>query len=512
MFTLLLLQSTLCYNILLKVKIIYIEFKPKFGGTVLSKRLRVTKQVSAEEIAQQYKYIDTIKNYNQDITTQSGKPMRYNIETFGCQMNENDSERLSGMLSEMGYSECDNRKDSDLIIFNTCCVRENAEQKVYGHLGALKKLKEINPDLIIAVCGCMMQQPEVVDHIKKTYRHVDIVFGTHNLYKFPELLNSAITTKSTVIDVWDSTGSIAENMPITRKDNLKAWVTVMYGCNNFCSYCIVPYVRGRERSRSLEEIRNEVEALAREGCKEITLLGQNVNSYGKDLDGEYTFAGLLRELNRIDGIERIRFMTSHPKDLSDELIYAMRDCEKVCEHLHLPVQAGSTKILADMNRKYTKEQYLDLLSKVKENIPGISLSTDIIVGFPGETEEDFLETLDVVSKARFDMAYTFLYSKRTGTPAAKNPDQITEEVKKQRFDRLLQLQNTVSKEINDELLGKEVEVLVEGLSKSSKTTYTGRTRGNKIVNFKGSPELVGTLVKVKIDTIQTWSLQGKLVK
>ncbi len=478
----------------------------------MSEGKRITTKVSAEEINQQYKYIETMKQYNQGIISGLGKPVRYNIETFGCQMNENDSERLSGMLSEMGYSECSERKDSDLIIFNTCCVRENAEQKVYGHLGALKKLKETNPNLIIAICGCMMQQKEVVDHIKKTYKHVDIIFGTHNLYKFPELLNTAITTKSTIIDVWDSTGSIAENMPIARKDNIKAWVTVMYGCNNFCSYCIVPYVRGRERSRSLEEIINEVEKLAEDGCKEITLLGQNVNSYGKDLEGDLTFAGLLRELNKIQGIERIRFMTSHPKDLSDELIYVMRDCEKVCEHLHLPVQSGSSKVLDEMNRKYKKEQYLELIEKVKSNIPGIALSTDIIVGFPGETEEDFNETLDVVAKARFDMAYTFLYSKRTGTPAAKNPEQIPESVKKQRFDKLLELQNTISKEINDQLLGKEMEVLVEGLSKSSKTTYTGRTRENKIVNFKGSPDMIGKLVKVKIDEIQTWSLLGKVAE
>ncbi len=478
----------------------------------MSEGKRITTKVSAEEINQQYKYIETMKQYNQGIISGLGKPVRYNIETFGCQMNENDSERLSGMLSEMGYSECSERKDSDLIIFNTCCVRENAEQKVYGHLGALKKLKETNPNLIIAICGCMMQQKEVVEHIKKTYKHVDIIFGTHNLYKFPELLSTAITTKSTVIDVWDSTGSIAENMPIARKDNIKAWVTVMYGCNNFCSYCIVPYVRGRERSRSLEEIKNEVEKLANDGCKEITLLGQNVNSYGKDLEGDLTFAGLLRELDKIHGIERIRFMTSHPKDLSDELIYAIRDCEKVCEHLHLPVQAGSSKVLDEMNRKYSKEQYLELIEKVKSNIAGIALSTDIIVGFPGETEEDFNETLDVVAKARFDMAYTFLYSKRTGTPAAKNPEQVPESVKKQRFDKLLELQNTISKEINDELLGKEMEVLVEGLSKSSKTTYTGRTRENKIVNFKGSPDMVGKLVKVKIEEIQTWSLLGKIVE
>ncbi len=476
----------------------------------MSEGKRVTTKVSAEEINAQYKYIETIKQYVQDLTIKLGKPIRYSIETFGCQMNENDSERLAGILSEMGYSECDIRSDSDLVIFNTCCVRENAEQKVYGHLGALKKLKETNPNLIIAICGCMMQQPEVVAHIKKVYKHVDIVFGTHNLYKLPELLNTAITANKMVVDVWDSTGSIAENMPIIRKDKLKAWVTVMYGCNNFCSYCIVPYVRGRERSRGIDEIKNEVIKLAEDGCKEVTLLGQNVNSYGKDLEGDFTFANLLRELNKIDGLERIRFMTSHPKDISDELIYAIRDCGKVCEHLHLPVQAGSSKILEDMNRKYTKEQYLSLIEKVKEQIPDIGLTTDIIVGFPGEAEEDFAETLDVIKKVKYDMAYTFLYSKRTGTPAAKNPSQIPEEVMKDRFERLLELQNSISLQINNELLGKEVEVLVEGLSKNSKTTYTGRTRQNKIVNFKGSPDLVGKLVNVKIDGIQTWSLNGKV--
>lgn len=477
----------------------------------MSESKRITTKVSAEEISKQYKYIETVKQYNQDAILETGKPISYHIETFGCQMNENDSERLSGMLSEMGYSECTTRAESDLFIFNTCCVRENAELKVYGHLGALKELKETNPNIIIAICGCMMQQPEIVEVIKKKFRHVDIIFGTHNLYKFPELLNTALETRKRVVDVWESTGSIAENMPISRKDNLKAWVTVMYGCDNFCSYCIVPYVRGRERSRSIEEIKNEVEKLASEGCKEITLLGQNVNSYGKDLEGELTFAGLLRELNEIAGIERIRFFTSHPKDLSDDLIYAIRDCSKVCEHLHLPVQAGSSKILNDMNRKYSKEQYLELLGKVKKHIPGIALSTDIIVGFPGETEEDFDETLDVIEKAKFDMAYTFLYSKRTGTPAAKKLDQIPEDIKKVRFDKLVSMQNSICRKINDDLLGKEVEVLVEGLSKNSNTTYTGRTRENKVVNFSGSPELIGKLVKIKIDTVHSFNLLGKLV-
>jgi tRNA-2-methylthio-N6-dimethylallyladenosine synthase len=467
---------------------------------------RETVLVPQEEITRQKEFIHLLYEFN------LGRLKRYTISTFGCQMNENDSERLAGMLAQTGYTETDKNEESNLIIFNTCCVRENAELKVYGHLGALKKLKEKNPDLIIAVCGCMMQQKEVVEHIRKKYRHVDLIFGTHNLYKFPELLYGAVSSRKTIIDIWESTGSIAEDMPIERKDGVKAWVTVMYGCNNFCSYCIVPYVRGRERSRSMRDIVQEAGALSEQGYKEITLLGQNVNSYGKDGDDGTGFAGLLRELDRIEGIERIRFMTSHPKDLSDELIEAIRDCKKVSKHLHLPVQSGSTRILQEMNRKYTKEQYLALIDKIRKNIPGIALTTDIIVGFPGETEEDFRETLDIMEAVRFDSAYTFLYSKRTGTPAALSTEQIMEESKKERFDRLLAVQNRISREINDQLLGTEVEVLVEGLSKNSTTRFTGRTDSSKIVNFKGNAELVGRLVKVRVDNVQTWSLEGELVR
>ncbi len=467
--------------------------------------------VSAEEIAIQHKYMEKTKDLNHEYNVKTGRPKHVFLQSFGCQMNENDSERLLGMLSEMGYTETDKADGSDLIIFNTCCVRENAEQKVYGHLGALKKLKRDNPELIISICGCMMQQKEVVEHIKSKYRHVDLIFGTHNLYKFPELLYNAITSKETVIDVWEASGSIVEGMPIERKDSSKAWVTIMYGCNNFCSYCIVPYVRGRERSRNAEEIVNEVTTLGHQGYKEVTLLGQNVNSYGKDLGKDSSFAGLLERINKVEGIERIRFMTSHPKDLSDELIYAMRDLEKVCDHLHLPIQAGSTKILSEMNRKYTKEDYLKLAKKVQQAIPGIAMTTDIIVGFPGETEDDFEETLDVLEKIRFDFAFTFLYSKRTGTPAAKRLEQVDEETKKKRFEKLLEMQNKISKEINDELLGKEVEVLVEGLSRNSISSYTGRTSTNKVVNFKGSKDLIGKLVTVKIDNVQTWSLGGYII-
>lgn len=467
-------------------------------------------KVSQEEIARQYQFIEEIKelNYQKEMKTERKK--LYYIATFGCQMNEHDSEKLAGMLNEMGYAEGTKMEESDLIIYNTCCVRENAELKVYGHLGPMKHLKKANPDLVIAICGCMMQQPEVVEHIRKVYRHVDLIFGTHNLYKFPELLYNSLSSKQTVVEIMDSIGLIAEDVPVERKDGVKAWVTVMYGCNNFCSYCIVPYVRGRERSRGLDKIVEEVKMLGQQGIKEITLLGQNVNSYGKDLGSEITFAKLLNELNKVDGIERIRFMTSHPKDLSDELIYAMRDLSKMCEHLHLPFQAGSTRILKEMNRKYTKEDYLNLTEKVKQNIPGISLTTDIIVGFPGETEEDFQDTLDVLEKVRFDQAYTFLYSKRTGTPAAKSLEQISEELKKERFQRLLGVQNRISKEINDNFLNKKVEVLVEGKSKNNDKIYTGRTRENKIVNFEGNDQLIGKLVTVRIDTVKTWSLEGTI--
>jgi len=461
--------------------------------------------VSVEEMNRQREFIHLVKELN------NGRIKKFQLNTYGCQMNENDSERLSGMLNQMGYVETEDVEESDLIIYNTCCVRENAELKVYGHLGSLKRLKREKPDMIIAVCGCMMQQKEVVEHIREKYSHVDLIFGTHNLYKFPELLYSSLSSGQSIVDIWDSDGSIAEGVPIERKDRVKAWVTIMYGCNNFCSYCIVPYVRGRERSRQPERILEEISELGREGYREITLLGQNVNSYGKDLDTGVSFSDLLRRVNEIDGIQRIRFMTSHPKDLSDDLIAAVRDCDKVCEHIHLPVQAGSSRILKEMNRKYTKEQYLELVDKIKSSIEGVALTTDIIVGYPGETEEDFEDTLDVVKRVRYDMAYTFLYSKRTGTPAANKKEQVPEDVKKERFERLLEIQNRISRENNEKLLNAEVEVLVEGVSKTNKDVLSGRTRTNKIVNFKGNEELIGKLVKVKINKVQTWSLEGTLV-
>jgi tRNA-2-methylthio-N6-dimethylallyladenosine synthase len=423
-------------------------------------------------------------------------------------MNENDSEKLAGMLVEMGYKASDDKLDSDVIIFNTCCVRENAEQKLFGLIGALKKQKRENPNLIIGLCGCMMQQSEIVEQIKRKYRHIDVIFGTHNLYKFPEMLYNSLVDKRKVYDIWDIDGIIAEDIPIQRNDGIKAWVSIALGCNNFCSYCIVPYVRGRERSRREEDILKEIETLAKDGYKEITLLGQNVNSFGKDLQNSVSFAGLLYKIEKINGIERVRFMTSHPKDLSEELIKAIKECNKVVKHLHLPIQAGSTKVLEAMNRKYTKEQYLELVDKVKREIPEISITTDIIVGFPGETEVDFEHTLDVVNKVRYDMAYTFLYSKRNGTPAAKMQEQIPEEIKKMRFNKLLKLQNKISKEINTELVGKIVKVLTEGMSKNDKKVYSGRTDNNKIVNFKAENVIPGDLVEVKITQAQTWSLEG----
>jgi len=467
--------------------------------------------VPIEEIQKQKEYISKIRRINEEHYIYSGHQKTYLARTFGCQMNENDSEKIEGMLCEMGYVPTLDDANADFIIFNTCCVRQNAEEKVYGHLGALKALKQQNEDMIIAVCGCMPQQQETVDTIRTKYRHVDLIFGTHNLYKFPQLLYEVITERRNVIEVQDSAGNVAEGIPILRKEGIKAWVTVMYGCNNFCSYCIVPYVRGRERSRNPEDILNEIKELAEKGFKEITLLGQNVNSYGKDLNPRNDFAELIRMVNEVPGIERIRFATSHPKDLSDALINAMAECYKVCEHLHLPVQAGSTKILKEMNRKYTKEQYLDLVMKVKSKMPDIALTTDIIVGFPGETEEDFEDTLDIIKKVRFDSAYTFIYSKRKGTPAAKMTDQIEDEIKKKRFERLLKLQNQISKEINDSYTDRIVEVLVEGQSKNNPDKLSGRTRTNKIVNFAATPDLVGKLVNVKITKPMTWHLEGELI-
>ncbi|SKA76655.1 tRNA-i(6)A37 thiotransferase enzyme MiaB [Clostridium sp. USBA 49] len=437
--------------------------------------------------------------------------LKYFIETWGCQMNEEDSEKLSGMLKSLGYIRTNKKEEASIIIFNTCCVRENAELKVYGNLGALKNLKQKNPDIIIAVCGCMMQQEGIANNIIKKYPFVDIIFGTHNSYKFPEYLNRVKQEGKSIIEVTNKEEGIIEGIPIDRESNIKAFVTIMYGCNNFCTYCIVPYVRGRERSRKPENIEAEIKDLVSNGYKEITLLGQNVNSYGNGLTEDINFAKLLKRINNIDGLERIRFMTSHPKDLSEELIETIAQCNKVCEHIHLPVQSGSSNILKKMNRQYDRKQYLDLVKKIKKSIPNISLTTDIIVGFPGETEKDFEETLSLVKEVEFDSAFTFIYSKRKGTPAYDMDNQVDDEIKHERFNRLIEVVNEISYKNNKSYYGKVVEVLVEGRSKNDINKLTGRTRTGKLVNFTGSFDSIGKLVNVKITEPLSFSLNGEQI-
>ena len=434
------------------------------------------------------------------------------IETWGCQMNEEDSEKLSGMLKRVGYTKTENKEEAGIILFNTCCVRENAENKVFGNLGALKHLKKENPDLIIGICGCMMQQEGMADKILKKFPYVNIVFGTHNAYKFPEYLNRVKTEGVQIKEIFNKETDIVEGLPIDRESNVKAFVTIMYGCNNFCTYCIVPYVRGRERSRKPEDILNEVRELVAQGYKEITLLGQNVNSYGKGLEEEVDFAKLLRMINEIEGLERVRFMTSHPKDLTHDVIMAIKECDKLCEQIHLPVQSGSNSILKKMNRHYTKEYYLDLIKKIKEEIPGVTLTTDIIVGFPGETEEDFQETLELVKEVGYSSAFTFIYSRRNNTPADMMLNQVSEEDKHHRFNRLIAAVNERVIAQNKAEEGNILEVLVEGNSKNDAEKLTGRTRTGRLVNFTGENVNVGELVNIKITRAQNFSLIGEVIK
>lgn len=435
----------------------------------------------------------------------------YYIETWGCQMNEEDSEKLAGMLRRMNYENTPFKNKADIIIFNTCCVRENAELKVYGNLGMLKKLKDKNPDLIIAVCGCMMQQEGVADHILKRYPYVDIVFGTHNAWKFPEYLTQTKRDKVQVKEIMADDPNIAEGVPIERESGLSAYVTIMYGCDNYCSYCIVPYVRGREKSRTPEAILDEIAFLVNQGYREFTLLGQNVNSYGKGLEEEISFARLLRMVNDVPGVERIRFMTNHPKDIDLEVIKAMKECEHITEHIHLPVQSGSSRILRVMNRKYDREQYMNIIHAVRREIPNIAITTDIIVGFPGETEEDFQETLRLCEEVGYDSAFTFLYSNRNNTPADRMPDQISEDVKHERFSRLVEVVNRRAMERNEAYVGELVEVLVEGVSKNNSETMSGRTRTAKLVNFPGDASLTGKLVPIRITRANSFSLYGEAV-
>ena len=434
------------------------------------------------------------------------------ISTYGCQMNEEDSEKLSGMLKSQGYERTENKEEASIIIFNTCCVRENAENKVFGNLGQLKQLKKKNPNLVIAICGCMMQQVGMADKVLKTFPYVDIIFGTHNAHKFPEYLHRVLQEGVQVKEILNKEEGIVEGLPIDRKSDVKAFVTIMYGCNNFCTYCIVPYVRGRERSRKSEDIIKEIEELVSQGYKEITLLGQNVNSYGKGLEEDIDFAGLLRKVNEVKGLERVRFMTSHPKDLSDDVIMAIKECDKLCEQVHLPVQSGSSRILKEMNRHYDREYYLDLVKKIKSEIPDVTLTTDIIIGFPGETEEDFLDTLSLCEEVGYDSAFTFIYSRRNHTPADKMENQIPDDIKHDRFNRLVEAINKKVVIKNKEYEGKVVEVLVEGPSKNDETKLTGRTRNGKLVNFAGDISLVGELVNLKIVRAQPFSLIGEIIE
>ena len=469
-------------------------------------------EITKEQWAVSESYIAKIKEDNALFAIQNGRARLAHTETYGCQQNVNDTERIRGMLSKAGFEFTENAEDADLIIYNTCAVRENAEQKVFGRLGILKHMKESKKDLMIAMCGCMVQQEHITEKIKRVYGHVDLIFGTHALWRMPELLYRAMHEKGVVVDITPSDGAIAEDVPILRDKEQKAWVSIQYGCNNFCSYCIVPYVRGRERSRKPDVILNEVRNLVANGTTEISFLGQNVNSYGKDLDCNVDFSDILRMTNEIEGVRRIRFMTSHPKDLSDKLIYTIRDCDKVCKQLHLPVQAGSNKILKEMNRCYTREEYLAKIDKIKKEIPGIALTTDIIVGFPTETNEDFKETLDILRYVRFDSIFSFIYSRREGTPAAKLDFVLSEEEIHRNFNELLEVQNQICKEKNLEYEGREELVLVDGESKTNKDCMQGRTDSGKIVNFKGSHDLTGKYVMVKITKAKQWSLDGEIIK
>lgn len=426
---------------------------------------------------------------------------------FGCQMNTSDSERLSGQARLLGYTYTEDVEQADLIMISTCCVRESAEQKIYGKIGELKRLKQQNPNLIIVISGCMVQKDR--DQLLKKASHIDLLLGTHNLHQMGELIQEIKECRKPIVAVWEQAGEDMPEVPTLRRGQVSAWVPIMYGCNNFCTYCIVPYVRGRERSRPIQDIIKEIQDLLQEGFKEVTLLGQNVNSYGKDFTPPLDFAALLETVDRVPGIERIRYMTSHPRDASEQMIETVRTSEHICEHFHLPIQSGSDEILKCMNRGYTTEAYVKLIEKIRQAIPGASITTDLIVGFPGETETHFQETLELVKKVRFDVAYTFLYSKRSGTPAATMEDQVPQVIKKDRLQRLMNVQNEISLEINKQLEGTVLSVLVEGNSKNDSSTIMGRTSTNKIVLWKGSTDDVGKTVQVQIHNAQTWVLKGE---
>ena len=464
-----------------------------------------------EETKRQFLYIEKAKDYVQALSNELGRKPTCCVTTFGCQMNARDSEKLAGILELTGYELIED-ENADFVIYNTCTVRDNANQRVYGRLGHLNSLKKKNPHKKIALCGCMMQEASVIEKLQKSYRFVDLIFGTHNIYKFAELLVSMFEADSMVIDIWEDTDQIVEDLPIERKYSFKSGINIMFGCNNFCSYCIVPYVRGRERSRNPKDIIKEIEELVSDGVVEVMLLGQNVNSYGKNLMEPITFAQLLREIEKIEGLQRIRFMTSHPKDLSDELIQVMKESKKICRHLHLPLQSGSTRILKEMNRKYTKEQYLALAEKIRKEIPDIALTTDIIVGFPGETPEDIEETIDVINKVQYENAFTFIYSKRTGTPAASMENQVPEELVKKGFDKVLKTVQDTARMRVALLEGQTLDALVEEINEQDSSLLTGRLSNNTIVHFKGSHDLIGQIVPVYLKECHGFYYLGELQK
>ena len=480
--------------------------------TIDFSKINLSDEPPVREPERQYYFIAKAREYVREQAEKAGHPLTFCVVTFGCQMNARDSEKLAGILEQIGYREEADEGKADFVIYNTCTVRKNANQRVYGRLGQLNRVKKKNPHMLIGLCGCMMQEPEVVEKLKKSYRFVDLIFGTHNIYKFAELIATRLESGRMVIDIWKDTDKIVEDLPAERKYSFKSGVNIMFGCNNFCSYCIVPYVRGRERSRNPHDIIREIEELVADGVVEVMLLGQNVNSYGKNLEQPMSFAQLLREIEKIDGLKRIRFMTSHPKDLSDELIEVMGSSEKICRHLHLPIQSGSSRILEKMNRRYTKEHYLELVEKIRSSVPDISLTTDIIVGFPGETEEDFQETLDVVRKVRYDSAFTFIYSKRTGTPAAIMEDQVPESVVKDRFDRLLKEVQSISGEVCSVYTNTIQDVLVETVNDHDAALVTGRMSNNLLVHFPGGEDLIGKIVSVELKECRGFYYIGDMIK
>lgn len=475
----------------------------------LIQNINLDMQIPENEPERQYYFIKKCQEYTKKLSEKLGRPLTACVTTFGCQMNARDSEKLLGILEEIGYVPTES-EESDFVLYNTCTVRENANDRVYGRIGHLNTIKKKHPHMMISLCGCMMQEAEEVEKVKKTYRFIDIVFGTHNIFKLAELLWNRIESGGMIIDIWKDTDKIVEELPTDRKYSFKSGVNIMYGCNNFCSYCIVPYVRGRERSREPKDIVREIESLVKDGVVEVMLLGQNVNSYGKTLESKMTFAQLLTEIEKIEGLERIRFMTPHPKDLSDELIEVMKNSKKICRHMHLPVQSGSSALLKKMNRVYDKEHYLLLVEKIRAAIPDMSFSTDIIVGFPGETEEDFLETLDVVRKVRYEAAYTYIYSKRTGTPAATMDNQVDEEVIKDRFNRLLKEIKTIATESAGKDAGTTQKVLVEEVNEQNPLLVTGRLSNNLLVHFPGDSSLIGKIAEVKLNESKGFYYIGTL--